>query len=228
MLIQTWGEVFALSLQNLWLGIISFLPALIVAVVVFIIGWVIASIVGKAFSQVIGALKIDRLFSSVGADEMLARAGMKLDVGGFIGGLIKWFIVVAFLMASLEILNLTQVNDFLREVVLGYLPQVIVAALILVLAGVVSNIASRIVEASAKSANVRSATMVGSIVRYAIWIFAFIIALSQLGIAPQFMQIIFTGIIGMLAIAGGLAFGLGGKEAAARAIENVRSDMSSK
>src|SRR3989304_4438008 len=73
--------------------------------------------------------------------------------------------------------------------------------------------------------NVRGANIVGTISYYAIWIFALIIALSTLGIAPQFMQILFTGIVAMLAIAGGLSFGLGGRDAAQKAIENVSQDM---
>jgi small-conductance mechanosensitive channel len=156
---------------------------------------------------------------------VLTRAGIKLNVGGFIGWLIKWFIIVVFLMTSLAVLGLQQVNAFLREVVLAYLPQVIIAALILILATVVADFMRKVVSGAAKAANVRGANMVGSISYYAIWIFALIIALSTLGIAPQFMQILFTGIVAMLAIAGGLAFGLGGRDAAQKALENVSENM---
>jgi small-conductance mechanosensitive channel len=225
MLINTWGEVFSTSLQALWLGFISFVPNLIIAIIVFIIGWVIASVVDKALRQVIGALKVDRLFQSAGVENAMNRAGIKLSVGGFIGSIVKWFIVVVFLMTSLEVIGLTQVNDFLREVVLQYLPQVIIAAFVLILASVISDAMKKIIVGSAKAAGIHSANMLGSIAYYAIWIFAFIIALSQLGVAPTFMQILFTGIIAMLAIAGGLAFGLGGKDAAARSIEKIRGEM---
>lgn len=227
MLIQTWGDVFSTSLQGLWAGFIMFVPSFLLAIIVFIIGWVIGTVVDKALRQVIGALKVDKLFQSAGAEPFFHRAGIRLSVGGFIGGLVKWFIVLAFLMASLELLHLTQVTSFLKEVVLSYLPQVIIAALILIVATIVADAMRKLVSGGARAANVRSANMLGSITYYAIWIFALIIALSQLGVAPQFMQILFTGIIAMLAIAGGLAFGLGGKEAASRAIEKVRSDMSS-
>jgi len=225
MFIQTWGEVFTASLQNLWLGFISFVPSLLMAIIIFIIGWVVGSLISKIVSQIISTLKVDKFFESIGADEVLAKAGMKLNVGSFIGELIKWFVVVVFLMTSLEILGLNQVNAFLREVVVSYLPQVIIAALILVIATVVADAIKKIVSGSAKAANVRSANLLGSIASYAIWIFALIIALSQLGIAPQFMQILFTGLIAMLAIAGGLSFGLGGKEAASRAVEKMSNQM---
>ncbi len=68
--------------------------------------------------------------------------------------------------------------------------------------------------------------MLASIARYAVWVFAFIIALGQLGVAPAYMQIVFTGIIGMLAIGGALAFGLGAKDAAGRFVDRLGEDMS--
>ena len=228
MFIQTWGEVFSGSLQSLWFGFISFVPNLLVAIILFIIGWVVASLVYKALAQVITALKVDSLFKSAGAEEMLGRAGIKLNVGGFVGLVAKRFIIVVFLMASLEILGLTQVNDFLRESVLYYLPKVIIAALVLVIASFLAQTMKKIISASGRAANVHSANLMGTVAHYAIWIFAFIIALSELGIASQFMQIIFSGLIAMLAIAGGLAFGLGGKEVASRTLGKVSEEMSSK
>ncbi len=226
MFIQNYGGAFSESLLNLWYGFIGFVPYLLGAIILFIIGWVVGSIIGKAVAQVITALKIDKLFESAGADDMLSRAGMKLNVGKFLGAIVKWFIIVVFLMASLEILGLTQVNDFLREAVLYYLPKVVIAALVLIIATVIADAMKRIVAGSAKAANVRSANMLGTIARYAIWIFAFIIALSELGIATAFMQILFTGFVAALAIALGLAFGLGGRDAASRAIDHVQKDMS--
>ncbi len=225
---NTWGEVFSGSLQNLWFGFVSFVPSLIVAVIIFIVGWVVGSVVGKAIHQVVDALKINKLFESAGASDLMNRAGMKLNVGGFLGGLVKWFVIVVFLMTSLEILGLTQVNDFLREAVLYYLPKVVIAALVLIIATVIADTMKKLVSGTAQAANVKSAKMLGSIAHYAIWLFAFIIALSELGIAATFMQILFTGLIAMLAIAGGLAFGLGGKDAAARAVDRFSNDMSSK
>src|SRR3989304_7275772 len=106
MLIQTWGQVFSSSLQAVWLGFINFVPNLIIAIVVFIIGWVLGSVVGRAIAQVVSALKIDKLFQGAGAEEVLNRAGIKLNVGGFIGWIIKWFIIVVFLMTSLEVLEI--------------------------------------------------------------------------------------------------------------------------
>lgn len=225
MFIQTWGDVFSTSLQGLWLGFVSFVPNLILAIIIFIIGWAIGTVVSKALAQVVNALKVNKLFETVGVKDVLSKGGFRLDFGVFLGEIAKWFIVVVFLMTSLEVLGLNQVNGFLSNVVLGYLPQVFIAALILVIATVVSDAVRKVVSGSAQAMGVRSARMAGSVAKWAIWVFAIIIVLSELGIAPAFMQILFTGIVAMLAIAGGLAFGLGGKDAAARAIEKAKSAL---
>ncbi|MFA6393151.1 MAG: hypothetical protein WCW54_03645 [Candidatus Paceibacterota bacterium] len=226
--IQNLGLVLNDSLLNLWYGFINFVPSLLLAIILFILGWVIGSVVGKAVAQVITALKVDKLFESAGVEEVMARMGMKVNVGKFFGVIVKWFLIIVFLMASLQIVGLTQVNDFLQTAVLFYLPKVIIAAIVLIIATIIAEAMQKLVLGSAKAANLSSANMLGTITKYAIWIFAFIIALSELGIASAFMQILFTGVVVMLAIAGGLAFGLGGKEAAARAIENISKDMSNK
>jgi len=226
--LQNLSLVFSDSLLGLWYGFINFVPSLLLAIILFIIGWVVGSIVGKAIAQVISALKIDKLFESAGIEEVTTRMGMTLNVGKFFGVIVKWFIIIVFLMASLQIVGLTQVNDFLRTAVLFYLPKVIIAAIVLVIATIIADVMQKLVLASAKAANITSANMLGSITRYAIWGFAFIIALSELGIASAFMQILFTGLIAALALALGLSFGLGGKEAAAIAIEKISKEMSSK
>lgn len=221
MLVTSWGEIFTMALQNLWYGFAMFVPKLILAVILFFVGWWIAVVIGKAFAQVIGALKIDHLFRSTGVDKVLERAGTRLSVGGFVGWLVKWFIIVVFLMTSLELVGLSTVNDFLSEIVIMFVPQVLVAGIVLMLGSVLAESARRIISGGARAVHVQSANMVGTIAFYAIWVFAIIIALSQLGIAPAFMQILFTGIVFMLALAGGLAFGLGGRDAASRTIDHV-------
>ena len=224
----TWGTMFTESLLSLWYGFINFVPSLLGAIILFIIGCVVARVVGKAIAQVITAIKLDKLFESAGMESFMKRTGLKITVGGFIGGVVKWFIIVVFLIASLQIIGLTQVNDFLSGAVLYYLPKVIIAAIVLIIAAVIAEAVEKIVSASAKAVNVGQANMIGIVARYAIWGFAFIIVLSELSIATSFMQILFTGLIAALSIALGLSFGLGGKEAAARAIEKMSRDISNK
>ena len=224
----SWGDVFNASLQDLWWGFVQFAPKLIIAIVFFIIGWVLGSLIAKAFEQVIGALKVDKLFQSIGAEELFKKAGIKLNSGYFIGQIIKWFIIIVFLLPSLNLVGLTSISSFLTTDVLGFLPRVIVAAFILIIATVVAEALQKAVATGAKALNLRSANMLGTIAKYAVWVFAFIIAIGQLGVAPAYMQILFAGIIGMLAVAGALAFGLGAKDAAGRFISKLGEDMSHK
>jgi flagellar biosynthesis protein FliQ len=148
---MTWGDVFNSSLQDLWWGFIQFAPRLIIAIVLFIIGWVLGSLIAKAFEQVFGALKVDKLFVSVGADDLLRKAGMTLNTGYFIGQVMKWFVLIIFLLPPLSLVGLDSIGGFLREDVLGFLPRVIVAAFVLIVATVVSEGVSRTLVAGAKS-----------------------------------------------------------------------------
>lgn len=202
-----------------------FIPKFIVALVIFIVGWVIAVALGKLVAQILRAFKVDRALQAIGTEDVLSKGGFKLDTGAFIGALVRWFFIIVFLVAAVDVLGLTQVNAFLRDVVLVYLPNVIVAALILVAAAFIAETMRRIVVGSAKAAGVPSSEFMGGVVKWAIWIFAILAALYQLGIAGVFAQTIFTGFVSMLAIAGGLAFGLGGKSAAERSIERLRKDI---
>ena len=224
----TWGDVFNASLQNLWWGFIQFVPKLIVAIIFFVVGWVLGNLVAKAFEHVINAIKVDKLFESAGIGNLFKKAGINLNTGYFIGQIVKWFIIVVFLLPSLNLVNLDYISSFLQEDVLGFLPRVIVAAFILIIATFVAEFISKSVIASAKAMSLRSANMLGVVSKYIIWVFAFIIAFGQLGIAPAYMQILFAGIIGMLAISGALAFGLGGKDAAAKLLSKLGDDMAHK
>jgi len=224
--LQEWGSVLAESFRVIWGGVFNFIPKLIVAVVIFLAGWVVGSVLARLVSQIIAAVKVDSALRSIGTEDLLARAGFRLNSGQFIGDLVKWFIIVVFLVASLNVLGLSQVNEFFSNVVLGYLPRVIAAALILVLAAVIAEAIRKIVVGSAKAASMPSASFLGGVARWSIWIFAILAALSQLGIAGAFAQTLFTGLVGMLALAGGLAFGLGGKEAASRYLEKIRQEIS--
>ena len=116
----TWGDVFNTSLQSLWFGFVQFTPKLVVAIVFFIIGWVLGSLIARAIEQVFSSLKIDSLFRTIGVDNFLRRAGVNLNSGHFIGEVIKWFIIIVFLLPSLNLVGLDEVSAFLGDSVLGF------------------------------------------------------------------------------------------------------------
>jgi hypothetical protein len=222
----TWGDVFNASLQSLWWGFIQFAPKLILAIIFFIIGWVLGSLIAKAFEQVFSALKIDSIFRSIRVDDFFRKAGMNLNSGYFVGQVVKWFVIIIFLLPSLNLIGLDYVASFLQNDVLGFLPKVVIAAFILIIATIVADFLSKTIKAGTKAMELKSSNMLGSLVKYVVWVFAFIIALGQLGIAEGYMNTLFAGIIGMFAVAGALAFGLGGKDAAARLLAKLGEDMS--
>jgi hypothetical protein len=220
----TWGDVFTQSYQSLWWSFIQFAPRLIMAIVFFVIGWFLGSLISRAIEQVFKSLKIDNLFSSIGADGFFRKAGMNLNSGYFIGEVVRWFVVIVFLLPSLNLVGLYDVSSFLKDDVLGYLPKVVIAALVLIIAALVSEGLSKAVLATAKSMSLKSANMLATIAKYAVWIFAFIIALGKLGLG-DYMSILFSGIIAMLALAGALAFGLGAKDHASRFISKLSEEV---
>jgi len=220
-------EILLDSLKVIWESVVGFLPTFLAALIVFIAGWLIAIFLGKLANKLIKTAKLDSLLIKLGVERALIKAKLKLDSGKFFEELVKWFFIVVFLMTATDILGLSQVTLFLSTILL-YLPNVIVAAVVLFVAAIVSNFMYRVVKAGADTAGLSSASAVGTIVRWAILIFGFIIALSQLGIAATLMQTIWIGIIAMLALAGGLAFGLGGRDLAARILEKIRQDLSEK
>ncbi len=220
-----WSDVFTQSLQTLWWNFVQFTPRLVIAIVFFIIGWLLGSLIARAIEQVFGSLKIDNLFSSIGADGFLKKAGMNLNSGHFVGQVVRWFVIIVFLLPSLNLVGLYDVASFLKDDVLGYLPQVIIAAFVLIIAAIVSEALSKTVLAAGKAMNLRAANMLATVAKYAVWIFAFIIALGKLGL-NDYMSILFSGIVAMLALGGALAFGLGSKDAASRFISRLGEEVS--
>jgi hypothetical protein len=223
--VQTWGEAITLSLLNLWERFINFLPALVGAILVFVAGWIVAVALGKVVEHVFKMIKVDEAIEKAGTKARFEKAGVKLNVAKFLGGLVKWFLILVFLMAATDILKLVQVTNFLNSIIL-YLPNVVVAAVILAVAFLVANFVYAVVKGSTKVAGIVSATLLATVAKWAIVIFGFLAALVQLGIASSLINTLFIGLVAMLALAGGLAFGLGGKDEAAAILKRLRHEIS--
>ena len=225
MILTTWADVLNQSFQNLFYGLVSFIPNLIVAIVIFVVGWLVGVGLGRVVKQIVDAIRVDHALRSTGIERVLSRAGFKLSSGAFLGFLVEWFFIIIFLVAALDVLHLTTVNLFISEVVLGYLPQVIVAVLILFVAAVVAEAAERVVVGSARAASLHAAGFIGKVTRYAIWVFAILAALAQLNVATAFVQTLFTGVVIAVSLAVGLAFGLGGQASAAKYLQRFESEI---
>lgn len=221
MVVQSWTDVVVASLQNLWYGFVAFIPDLIGALIVLIVGLIVAAGLGALVEKLFDWIKLDAALAKLGLGSHFERAGLRLRGSRFLGRLVYWFVVVAFLLAAADILRLTALSSFLRDV-LAYLPNVIAAVLIMLASVVVASFLKKLVVASVMSARLHAAHFLGTLTWWSVAVFGFLTALVQLNVAASVINTIITGFIAMLAIAGGLAFGLGGREYAAHLIEKLR------
>jgi len=216
-----WTEILQLSFQNVWAQFISYLPQILVALLVLITGWIIGKVLKNVVQTVFAKLKVDSALNAAGVDSLTEKAGYTLNSGTFVGTLVKWFVIIVFFVAALDILNLQQATAFLTEAVLGYLPQVIVAVLILFGGLILASFVEKVVVAGGRATSFASAHFLGKFAHVAILTFTVLAALNQLSIAPELVQLLFAGLVFGTSLAFGLAFGLGGREAAARYLSMV-------
>ena len=213
-------QVVISSFQVLWAGSLMVLGKIVLALIVLIIGLIVASGISAIVERLIKIIKLDDFLKKLGIEEHFGRAGLKINSARFFGKLVYWFFVVAVLVAITEVLDFQTISSFLYQVLL-YIPNVVIAVIILLAAIVVAHFLRGVVTASVKSAKLHSPALLGSITWWAVVIFGFLAALSQIGVAVSIINALVTGFVAMLAIAGGIAFGLGGKDAAAGVIEQL-------
>jgi len=225
MMVLDWGTVTLQALQTAWQGFLNFIPVLIGAIIVFVIGWFIAIGVGRLISGILTRLKFNKLFEKTGWKEALEKAELKVNPSDFIGAICKWILVIVFLLAAVEILGFVQFANFLRSII-SWLPNLVVAIAIFVVAIILADILEKIVRAGVKKLELGYTEFLGAAVRWAIYIFAGLAILLQLGVTPTIINTLVIGFVGMIALALGLAFGLGGKEAAAKLIEKIGEKIS--
>ncbi len=218
------SDIVRNSLLTLWAGVAGFTPRLVAAVIVFLVGWFIAHALGKLAYHIVRVLHVDGALTKVGFRRAWEKSGFRLDTPTLFYELIKWFFAIVFLMAATNILGLVEVTAFLRNV-LAYLPNVIVAAVILLIGILVANFLEGLVKASVKAAGLVSANFLGILTRWAIFVFALLIALAQLKVADDIIKIVVTGLIAATALAVGLAFGLGGVKHAEQMIGDMRKKI---
>lgn len=227
MVLQSWIDLLTVSLQAVFYQFFSFLPNLIGAVVVFIIGWLVAVILDKLVERLVYNLKLDDLLAKLKVDEYLHRAGLTLNSGYFLGKIVYWLVFLSFVLAATDILEFRAVSVFITDIIL-YIPQILVAFLIMVATLVVARFLRKLAEASVMGANLHSGRFLGSLTWWVVVIFGLLTAVGQLGIAASIVNSLIIGTIMMLALAGGLAFGLGGKEEAAHLLAKLRGEWEHK
>ena len=211
---------------EMWDIVLAYLPNLLGAIIVFLIGVIVALVLRSVVDQVIKLLRIDDLAQKLEIRSQFERFGVSLHIGHLLGWIVKWFFVIVALIAATDILGWEQLTSYLQEIVL-FIPNVVIAVIILLAGILLANFVQRVVKSAVEAAKLTSANFLSGVAKWAILIFSFMAALVQLQIAPDLIRVLFTGLVFMIALAVGLAFGLGGREQAGKLLERLRKDISS-
>ncbi|MDQ5957402.1 MAG: hypothetical protein QG614_377 [Patescibacteria group bacterium] len=214
-------QALGASMTDIIVRMISFLPSILMALILVVLGVIFGGILGRAVSHLISLLKVDRAIEAAGVHEMIN--GVKFSVSKLLGGIVKWTVIISFLMTATQTVGLSSFAGLLWQLI-AFIPNVIVAALILVASLLLADFVSKLVAGSSKVAGLKS-NIGPNIARYAIIIFGVIAALTQLNIAGSAINILFAGMVFSISLALGLAFGLGGREAAAKMIEKLDKEL---
>jgi hypothetical protein len=217
---QDIGQTLLASLSNGLAVIVSFLPKIIAGAVVLLIGIILASVLKQIVLGIFKALKVEGLLKKYGVPE----AKQEFTWSSIFSEIVRWFVIIIFLLPTADIWGLPRVVTILNEFLL-YLPNVFVAAIIAVVGFVLGSLAHNLVLASVKGVSLNTASSIASVTRWAVNVFVILAVLNQLGVATDLIRILFTGFVAMLAIAGGIAFGLGGQSSAKDMVEGLRKRL---
>jgi hypothetical protein len=195
------------------------IPKIIGFAVIVIVGWLIASAVATAVASILRAVKFNDLARRGGFADFVEKMGIRQDAAGFIANLAKWFIRLIVLVSAFDALGLPAVSQVLQSLLL-WLPNLIVALVVLVIAGLAANALASLVRGATAESGLGNPDLLASIARVAVWAFAIVVAVNQIGIATALVNTLFMATVGALALALGLAFGLGGRDTAAQIVRN--------
>lgn len=227
-MVESYQSVAIGALQNLYEQTVAYVPNLFWAIIAVILGWLLGIFLSKAVRTILDAIKIDSLANQLGLQTLAERMDRKLSFSGLGAWVVKWFFYLGSFFAAADILGLDQISAFLYEDVLSYAGNVVVAAAILLLGLLAANFFSQLVASTVKASQLHEGGALAAVTKWAIIVFTVIAVLSQLQIAADFLQDLFRAVIAMLAIAGGLAFGLGGRDAAKRWLDGLEEDLTRK
>lgn len=219
--IQDWGTALMTSLTAAFAMFFAAIPKILAFLVILVVGWFLASLVAKGVATLLRSVNFDALAVRSGFSGFVHRMGVDNDASGFIAVVTKWFVRLIALVVAFDALGLPAVSGVLRQLLL-WLPNVIVALVVLVIGGLAAQALSRLVRGATAQADLGDPTLLGRVASVAVWSFAIVVAVNQLGIATALINTLFMATVGAVALAVGLAFGLGGRETAADMLRSWR------
>jgi hypothetical protein len=218
--VQDTGDAFRASLAGALNTFLSAIPRIIGFVVVLIVGWIISSLLARGTEALLHAVRFNDLARRSGFSDFVLKMGVKDDASGVIAGIVKWFVRLITLVIAFDTLGLPAVSGVLQQLLL-WLPNLVVALVVLVIGGLAANALSQLVRGATAGAGFSNPGILATVAKAAVWTFAAVVALTQLGIATTLINTIVIGLIGALALATGLAFGLGGRDRAAQLLDTM-------
>jgi mechanosensitive ion channel-like protein len=214
------GDALRASLTGALNSFFSAIPRIIGFAVVLIIGWIISSLLARGVQALLHAVRFNDLAQRSGFADFVHKMGVKDDSSGVIAGIVKWFVRLITLVVAFDTLGLPAVSNVLQQLLL-WLPNLVVALVVLVLGGLAAKALSQLVRGTSAEAGFTNPDLLASVTRVAVWGFTIVVAVNQLGIATTLINTLLVGLVGALALAFGLAFGLGGRDRAAQMLERA-------
>lgn len=213
-------DVFLASVTSFWTQLAGFVPQLLAAMVLLLLGWLVAKVVRTGMVKLLRALQFDRLSERSGIEAFLKQGQLTVSLSGLLAGLVYWLIILIVIVTVSNSLGLHLVAELFNRVVL-YIPNVIVAILILVLGAILARFINRLLFAYLNNIGLEGALTISTLSEYAVLVFVFFVALEQLEIGRQLITAAFIIGFGAVGLALALAFGLGGRDWAAGVLERM-------
>ena len=207
------------SFRDAFTMILGAIPRILGFIIVVAIGWSVSSLLARGVIGLLRAIRFDELMQRSGIGDFMNKMGTGTDSAGIVAGLVKWIVRVVVLLVAFDVLGLPAVSDVMRQLLL-WLPNLVVAIFVLFIGGIAARALGNIVRGATAEGGFANPDTLSNVVRTTVWAFAIVIAINQLGIATNLITTLFTGFVAALAIALGISFGLGGRDLAARTLEN--------
>jgi len=217
--ITEWSAALMTSLAGAMALFFSAIPKVLGFLLILIVGWLIASLVEKAVAAVLRSVRFNELSQRAGLADFVSKMGTRTDASGLLAGVVKWFIRLIALVVAFDALGLPAVSDVLRQLLL-WLPNVVVALVVLVIGGLVARALSNLVRGATAKSHLGDPELLARVASALVWAFAIVVAVNQMGIATTLVNTLFMAVVGAVALALGLSFGLGGRETAAEIVRH--------
>jgi hypothetical protein len=217
--ITDWGAAIMTSLTAALSLFLAAIPRIIGFAVILIVGWLISGLLASAFAALLRAVRFNDLAQRSGLSAFVQNMGLRTDTAGVLANIAKWFVRLIVLVVAFDALGLPAVSAVLQQFLL-WIPNLVVAVVVLVIAGLAANALGNLVRGSTAQAGLSNPDVLATIARVAVWGFGIVVAVNQIGVASTLVNTLFMGLVGALALAAGLAFGLGGRDTAAQIVQN--------